>query len=185
MRPFLAALAFSAFSSVALADTFEVDTSHSTVLFRAKHFNASYTYGRFNDVTGKVLWEADPTKSVFDITVKAASVDSNSDKRDQHLASPDFLNAAQFPVITFKSKSVTKKSGNVYSVTGDLTFHGVTKTITTDVEHVGTGPDAWGGTRAGFETTITIKRSEYGVKNMLDAVGDDIRLTIAVEGVKK
>lgn len=185
MRTLFASLALFAFSLPAFADNYEVDPGHSTVLFRAKHFNVSYTYGRFNDVSGKVVWDADPAKSSFDLTVKADSLDSNVDKRDQHLKSPDFLNAAQYPVITFKSKSVTKKSGNTYTVTGDLTFHGVTKSVTTDFEYVGTGPDAWGGTRSGYETTLTIKRSDYGVKGMMEAVADEIKLTIAIEGVKK
>lgn len=181
----LGAVGLLGLSSVALADNYEIDAAHSTAIFAAKHFNVSWTYGRFNDISGKVVWDADPAKSSVDITVKTDSLDTNVDKRDQHLKSPDFFNSAQFPTMTFKSKSITKKSGNTFSVTGDLTIHGVTKSVTTDFEYVGTGPDAWGGTRSGYTTALTVKRADYGMSNMPDAVGPDVKLIISLEGVKK
>lgn len=168
------------------ADTYEVDGAHSSVIFRVKHLDVSYLYGRFNDVTGTVALDAaDPSKSVIDIKVNAQSIDTHNEKRDQHLQSPDFFNAKQFPTIAFKSKKVAKKSGDTWSVTGDLTLHGVTKEVTVDFQRTGEGKDPWGGYRAGTEATFNVSRAAFGMGGMPDAVGDDVRLHISLEGVKK
>src|SRR5688572_25393242 len=104
------------------ADTYNVDPVHSTVIFSALHVNAGRSFGRFDTTTGTVtIDEANPAASSINITVKADSVSSADAKRDQHLKSPDFFNAAQFPTITFVSKSVTK-AGDKWSVTGDFTL---------------------------------------------------------------
>lgn len=170
----------------AAASTFELDSSHSTAIFRVKHLNVSWFYGRFNDITGTMVFDdADPTKSVIDVKIATGSVDTNVEKRDQHLKGPDFFNAAQFPMMTFKSKKVTKKTGNTWAVTGDLQIHGVTKEVTVDFERTGEGKDPWGGTRAGAEATFNIKRSDYGISFMPDGLSDDVRLFVSFEGVKK
>lgn len=168
------------------ADTYEIDPVHSSVIFRIKHFNASWFYGRFNGVEGTVtLDEQDLTRSSVQITIKTASVDTNNEKRDTHLKSPDFFDAKQYPEMTFKSKKVTPKDSDTLSVTGDLTVHGVTEEITVDVDRVGMGKDAWGGTRMGCETVFTINRAEFGVSYMPDGLGDVVKLLVSLEGVKK
>ena len=173
-------------SSAFAADTWSVDSSHSTAIFRIKHFGASWQYGRFNDIAGTLMIdEADATKSTLELTIKTDSVDTNNQKRDDHLKGPDFFNAAQYPTMTFKSKKIAVKQGNVWAVTGDLTMHGVTKEVTVDLERVGTGKDPWGGTRTGAETTFTLKRSDYGVSFMPDGLGDEVRIIVSVEAVKK
>lgn len=173
-------------SSAFAADTWSVDPSHSTAIFRIKHFNASWQYGRFNDVSGTFVFDdADPTKSTLELSIKTDSVDTNNQKRDDHLKGPDFFNAAQYPTMTFKSKKVAAKSGNVWAVTGDLTIHGTTKEITVDVERTGTGKDPWGGTRTGAEATFTIKRSDYGVSGLPDGLGDEVRIVVSAEAIKK
>lgn len=168
---------------VRAAETFKVDATHSSVVFRVKHMGVSYTYGRFNDVAGAFsIDEGHPAESGFDITVKSASIDTESDSRDNHLRSPDFFNVKQFPEITFKSKSV-KKSGEIYKVTGDLTLLGVTKSITIDVEHIGTAEHPRSGNAiSGVETVFTIKRSDYGMTYGLGGVGDEVKLMVSLEG---
>ncbi len=180
-----AVLSLGASSASAAPDAYDVDAVHSTVIFRIQHMKAGYTYGRFNELSGKlVLDEANPSASSIQVEVKATSVDTNDKKRDDHLRSPDFLNVAQFPTMTFSSTSV-KANGTKFDVTGDLTMHGVTKSVTVAMEKTGAGSDPWGFVRVGFEGTLTVKRSEYGMDKMLEGVGDEVRLTLAFEGARK
>lgn len=165
------------------AETFQVDAVHSSVLYRVKHMSASYAYGRFNDFSGSFTIDpADATKCAFDLVVKSAAIDSGNEKRDQHLKSPDFLNAKQFPTITFKSEKVELKSEDTLLVTGNLTLHGTTKPVTIEVVKTGTATGPRGGKVAGIEATFTIKRSDFGMKNMIPMVGDEIRLIASLEG---
>ena len=169
--------------------TYEIDTEHSMIIFRAKHNDVSYNYGRFNEFTGKIAM-ADlmhiATSSV-EFEVKAASIDTGNEKRDQHLRSSDFFSAKQFPVITFKSTKVKAKKDkkDVLEVTGDLTLHGVKKSITVDVEITGRAEGKERESFIGFESTFTIKRSEFGMTYGMGPVSDDIRLTVSVEAVHK
>lgn len=185
---FLTACAALLLLSPAMAqDTYKVDRDHSIALFRIKHLGVSFTYGRFNELEGTiVLDEANPEKSSVELVVKATSLDTNQPKRDEHLRGPDFFNVKQFPEIRFKSKSWKKSGESSYQITGDLTLHGVTKEITVNVDHTGSGKDPWGGFRSGFELVFTIKRSDFDMKYMLGGpVGDEVRLTVSVEGVKQ
>ena len=164
---------------------YEVDRGHSALLFRIKHVDVGFTYGRFNDFSGKmVVDEANPAGSSVELTAQIASVDTNDAKRDQHLKSPDFFNANQFPTMTFKSTSVSK-TGEEFSVQGDLTLHGVTKPTTITMKKTGEGDDPYGNHRIGFEGAMTIKRSDFGMDKMPGAVGDWVWITVAVEGIKK
>jgi polyisoprenoid-binding protein YceI len=183
-RILAAAVALVTFLTVpALAATFRVDAIHSTVIFRVKHMNASYAYGRFNNLSGSfTIDEANPANSSFDFTVKVDSIDTADAKRDGHLKNTDFFNAKQFPTITFKSKSVKAAAKGEYEVTGDLTLHGVTKSITTKIAHTGTSKGMGNTTIAGIESTFTIKRSDFGMKNMLQMIGDDVTITVSSEG---
>lgn len=181
----LAALA-GASSASAATDTYEIDPVHSAVIFRIQHMGAGYTYGRFNSFSGTIAFdEANLAQSSVKVEVKVDSVDTNAAKRDAHLKTPDFFNAAQFPTITFASTSIKKSGDTAYDVTGDLTMHGVTKSVSIKMEKTGTGKDMEGKPLIGFEGTLSIKRSEYDVKGYLPGIGDDVRLTLAFEGVKK
>ncbi len=173
------------FVPVRAADTYAVDPVHSTFLFKIKHMNTSFTYGRINASSGTlVVDEADPSKSSVELELKADSVDTTNEKRDQHLKGPDFFNAKQFPTITFKSKSV-KKTGEDYEIAGDFTLLGVTKEVAAKFTHVGSGKLPTGTAIIGFEGTFTIKRSDFGMNKMLGGVGDDVVLTVSVEADKK
>jgi polyisoprenoid-binding protein YceI len=171
---------------VLAADTYEVDPVHSTVVFKVAHLGVSNVHGRFNEVTGTVaLDEAKPALSSIDIQIKVESIDTNSAKRDQHLKSPDFFNAKQFPVIAFKSKEVKKVGEKLYDAKGDLTLHGVTREVTIRFRRIGEGKDPWGGYRSGGEATFTIKRSDFGMKFMLEGVGDEVQISVGLEGIRK
>ena len=170
------------------ADTYEIDTAHSMVLFRAKHKGVSYNYGRFNEFSGKITMdESDTSKSAVEFEVKTASVDTANQKRDQHLRSPDFFSAKQFPVITFKSTDVSMKDGaeNMLEVIGDLELLGVKKSITVDVEITGKGKGRDGESLIGFESVFTIKRSEFGMTYGVGNVSDDIRLIVTIEAMQQ
>ncbi len=172
-------------SSTALADDYKVDDGHSTVLFSIQHFNAAWVYGRFNDVSGTFTWDSDPGKFAIDVTVKADSVDTDHAKRDEHLRNADFFNTAEFPDVSFKSTKVSKKDDKTYEVTGDMTLHGVTKSVTIPLTHTGEGPDPWGGYRLGLHGEITIKRSDFGMTHMAEGLSDDVKLIVSFEGTKQ
>lgn len=166
-------------------ERYVADATHSSTVFRTKHMNTSNAWGRFNEIAGSfTLDETNPSESQFEFQVKASSIDTANDKRDQHLKSPDFLNAVQFPDITFKSQTVTR-SGDAYEVTGDLTLHGVTKPISVRVVPTGKGKTMLGTPTAGIEATFNIKRSEFGMNKMIGPVGDDVWINVSIEGVRK
>ncbi len=172
---------------------YEIDTAHSMIIFRAKHNGVSYNYGRFNEFSGKIVMTSTDVSgnmvpgSMVEFEVKAASVDTGNEKRDQHLRSSDFFSAKQFPVITFKGTEVkTKKDKkDVLEVTGDLELHGVKKSITVDVEITGRAKGRDGESLIGFESTFTIKRSEFGMTYGMGGISDDIRITVSIEAVHK
>ena len=169
-------------------DLYEIDTTHSMIIFRAKHNGVSYNYGRFNEFTSEIMIDTVAVpESMVEFEVKAASVDTGNEKRDQHLRSSDFFSAKQFPVITFKSTKVSAKEGkeDVLEVTGDLELHGVKKSITVDVEITGRAKGREGESLIGFESIFTIKRSEFGMTYRMGPVSDDIRLTVSIEAMRK
>lgn len=168
------------------ADTYELDAVHSNYLFRVKHLGVSYTYGRFNESSGKFTIDpADPSKNSIEIEVKTNSIDTANDARDKHLKGPDFFNTVEFPTMTFKSTLFKKKDDGKYEVTGDLTIHGVTKSVTATAVLVGEGKGMRGETRAGWDATLVIDRTDFGMNYMPDNIGTEVTLTIAVEGVKQ
>jgi polyisoprenoid-binding protein YceI len=166
-------------------DTYKVDPVHSSVLFSAKHFGVTDFYGDFKEITGTVTFDAaDASKSSVELTVPVVSLETRNEKRDQHLKSPDFFNAAQFPAITFKSTKI-EGAGDNYKVSGDLSIHGVTKPVTVDFKKGGEGKGGKGEVRGGGETRFTIKRSDYGMNFMAGAIGDDVNIILSLEGVKQ
>ena len=181
--------ASSARSALALstygADTYKVDPVHSSVVFSIKHNGVTDFYGAFKDISGTVTFDAaDPSKSSVELTVPVESVDTRSEKRDQHLKSPDFFNAKQFPTITFKSSKI-EGSGDTYKISGDLTVHGVTKPITVDFKRSPDGKGGQGKTMGGGEARFTIKRSDYDMKFMIGPLGDDVNIILSLEGAKQ
>jgi polyisoprenoid-binding protein YceI len=173
-------------ASALAADAYAVDGGHSAVLFRIEHLGIGMVWGRFNKITGSIAYDADkPADSSIEISVDAASVDTNNSGRDDHLRNADFLSAKEFPAIEFKSKSVKKKKDGL-EVAGDLTLHGVTKPVTAEVTHVGSGDDPWGNARVGFEARFTIDRTDFGMTYMAGAgLGNDVQMIVSLEATRK
>jgi polyisoprenoid-binding protein YceI len=189
MFPSLRSLALAALVAAPLAfvpgtaeaKNAKIDTLHSAVLFKAQHFGAGYTWGRFNDFSGSVELEGEALQGV-NITVKLDSTDSASTKRDKHLTGPDFFDAATYPEMTFTSSEVTAKGDGMYAVKGKLSLHGKTQEITVDVKHTGSGKlpaFLGGGTAHGFETTFSVKQSDFGLE--FNGIGDEVVLTVSLE----
>ena len=165
-------------------EAFNVDPVHSTAIFRAHHLRAGMFYGRFNDVTGTIdLVDESP---VFDITIDINSVDTNNEKLDGHLKSPDFFNAVEFPSMTFKSASAKKIGDEKYEVSGDITIHGVTKPLTVRMSKTGQVTNRR-GEMIGFETEFTITRSDFGMMYGVEggALSDSIKVIVALEAGRK
>ncbi len=183
----LAALALAILGMTAqAAETYTVDPVHSSVSFMISHAGISDIHGRFNDYSGTfVINKDDPSKSSFALDIKVESVDTNNAKRDEHLRAPDYFNVKQFPSLTFQSTKV-KATDAGYEVTGDLTLHGVTKPVTLKLKgghKVVEFPK--GTTRVGVTSTVTIKRSEFGLTTELGALGDDVQIIVGLEAAKK
>lgn len=171
-------------SSLPEAETYAVDAVHSTVLFRINHMGASNFYGRFNGIEGEFKVVEGGTGSVS-VTIDAASVDTANAQRDGHLKSPDFFSVEEFPQITFKSDALKHLGGAKYEAKGSLALHGVTKEVTVALERIGNG-EMKGTPITGFEGTVTIKRSDFGMKYGLGGpLGDDVKLILAIEGKRK
>ncbi len=158
-------------------DTYKIDSAHSAVVFKALHFGAGHTWGRFNEFEGGFVSEEKVLSSV-EVTVQAESVDTAIKKRDDHLRSPDYLNAGEFETLSFTSTTC-----DVNGCTGDLSLHGVTKTVTVPMVYVGEGADPWGGYRQGWDASFTVKLSDYGIDGA-GAVGDELHLFVSLEGKK-
>ncbi|HEY2103763.1 MAG TPA: YceI family protein [Chthoniobacterales bacterium] len=167
------------------AETFKLDPVHTFVLFSVQHLGIAHTYGRFNDVSGTVVFDKDnPSKSSVELSVPVESLDTHNSIRDKSLRSPDFFDAKQFPTMTFKSTKV-EGSGEMLKVSGDLTIHGVTKPLSVDFKKGGEGKGVFGEMRGGGETHFTIKRSDFGMNFEQGEVGDEVNIILSLEGIKK
>ena len=168
------------------AETYKLDPMHTSIVFRVKHLGVAYVYGRFNGPSGTFVFdETSPSKSAIEMQAETNNVDTAVEKRDTHLKSPDFFNTGEYPTVSFKSKSVKKLNEAVYEVSGDLTLIGKTRPITVEVNATGAGKDPWGNFRRGFETSFSIKRSDFGMTFMMGGVSDEVNLTVSVEGIRQ
>lgn len=183
-----AALALSVSVASAEVSVFIVDPAHSEVGFNVRHL-VSKVPGRFDEYEGTIAMDPKAIESTMkiDATIKTASINTGVQKRDDHLRSADFFEAEKYPEMTFASKKVAKK-GNLYSVTGDLTIHGVTKEVTLDAEVLGSQTNPFTKMpSAGFEITGKINRKDFGINwnKTLDeggvVLGDDVNLVVRVE----
>jgi polyisoprenoid-binding protein YceI len=166
------------------ADDYAVDAAHAALNFKISHLGLSWTHGRFNDFTGAFAIDPEPSKCAFSLAIKTESIDTANAKRDEHLRSPDFFNAKQFPVIIFKSTTV-KAVKDGYQVNGDLTMHGITKPISFALLGGRKAEFPPGVSRTGFSTELVLKRSEFGITKFAEAVGDEVHIAISFEGTKK
>ena len=168
------------------AETYKLDPAHTSVVFRVKYVGVTYVYGRFNGPTGSFVFdESSPSKSSIEMQVNAKDVDTAVEKRDKHLKSPDFFNAAEYPLVSFKSSSVKKLNTDTYEVSGNITLLGQSRPLSVKVQGTGSGKDPWGNFRRGFETSFTIKRSDFGMNFMLGGVSDEVVITVSVSGIRQ
>ena len=171
--------------SGAAQDTYTIDNAHTSLIFAVSHYNLSYTYGRFKQISGEFTWNENiPAASQFSFEIDAASIDTNDDGRDQHLRGPDFFNTDEHAKITFKTTKFEKIDDD-YRLTGEMTMLGTTKEVEMPVRVVGIGKGPFGKERAGFFTKFTVRRSDYGMDKMLNSVGDNIAVTFSFEGIKQ
>lgn len=171
---------------------YQIDNSHSTVQFAVRHMMLSKTRGEFERFSGDVnLNEENPVASTVDVKIEAASVNTRDAKRDEHLRSPDFFDAARYPYLTFKSTKVDVLDSERAKLHGDLTIRDITKPVTLDVEYNGQSKSPWGTTNYGFSGRTKINRKDFGLEWNVALetggflVGDDINIDIELELVKQ
>jgi polyisoprenoid-binding protein YceI len=164
---------------------YKVDADHSGVNFSIRHFVTNVS-GRFREFDGVIKYDRqNPAASSVELTVRAASIDTANNDRDEDLRSKKFFDVQTWPTLTFTSTKVVAKEGAMLEVTGNLTLHGVTRQVTLPVAVLGT-MRAPRGEKAGFETSFTIDRKEYGItwNNVLDSgpmLGDEVKIHIDIE----
>lgn len=176
-------------SASTLAGKWNIDPAHTAAHFSVRHLMISNVRGEFTKVSGTAQFDpANLSKSSVEITIDATSLNTREPQRDDHLRSPDFLDVAKHPAITFRSTDLHEIDPQNFELTGDLTIHGVTKEVTLDVE----GPteiikDPWGNTRVGFTGKVKINRKDFGlVWNAVTeaggvVVGDEVKIDIEAE----
>lgn len=173
-----------AWAESAASGDYKIDPAHTSVLFTVSHLGVSQLVGRFDTVEGAVTLNP-KGKSSVEVVIATDSVDTNHKKRDDHLRSPDFFNARQFPEMKFVSSKLHFGAGGLEKIDGKLSLHGKTNPVTLTVNPVGAGKDPWGGYRAGYTATTSIKRSDYGMNFMPGGIGDDIEVSLNIEGIKQ
>jgi len=169
--------------------TWQVDTSHSSVEFTARHLMVSKVRGRFTSFSGTLEITEDPLQSSLRASVEMGSVETHDEKRDGHLRSADFFDVENHPQMTLVSTGI-RPEGDHYVLSADVTALGVTRPVDFNLEFSGVARDPWGGTRAGFTATAEVNRTDWGLEfNVpLDGggllVGEKVRVTLEVEAVK-
>jgi len=175
----------------AAAGTWDIDTAHTNLGFSARHAMVAKVRGHFAEYSGTFTIDGENiANSKAELTIQAASILTGQADRDGHLKSPDFLDVEKFPTITFASTAVAEKGDQVV-ITGDLTIHGVTKSVDITYDFLGVSQDPWGNSKVGFEGATKISRKDFGLtwNAALETggvlVGDDIKLNLDVEGTKQ
>ena len=166
------------------ADSYTIDPTHTFPNFTINHLGFSTLHGRFDSTKGKITLDRANNTGSVDISIDAGSISTGFKKRDDHLRSPDFLNVGEFPEITYKSTKVSI-NGDKATVEGNLTILGTSKPVTLNVDKITCGVHPMNKKDVcGFNATTSIKRSDFGVKYGLPAIGDEMQITLEVEAVK-
>jgi len=168
--------------------TWDIDPVHSDVSFTVRHMMVSKVRGRFSSFSGEIVTGADVADSSVSVTIDAGTIDTNNDQRDAHIRSADFFEVDKHPTWTYRSTGV-RVDGDELVVDGELTIKGVTRSVPLRVEVGGFGPDAFGGTRAGFSASASINRSDFGVDIQMPldgggvVVGEKVQIHLEIEAV--
>lgn len=174
-------------SAVAM-ERYQIDIrgQHAFIQFRIPHLGFSWLYGRFNDFDGEFTFDPEaPANSSVHIRVNTTSIDTNHERRDDHLRNEDFLTVEEHPVAEFVSTAFIPLGEDRYRLEGDLSFLGKTGAISIDVEQIGAGQDPWGGFRRGFEGTTRLALADWGIDYDLGPSAREVELTLAIEGIRQ
>jgi polyisoprenoid-binding protein YceI len=170
--------------------TFNLDTSHSSIGFTVRHMMIAKVRGHFAATSGTLVVADDPAASTVEVVADTTSIDTRDEGRDGHLKSPDFLDAEQYPTITFTGTGISDEGGGNFRLDGELTVHGVTKGVSLEVEYNGVGQDPWGNQRVGFHAKGEVNREDFGLtwNQALETggvlVGKEARIEIDAEFVR-
>jgi polyisoprenoid-binding protein YceI len=168
--------------------TWQIDPVHSDVSFSVRHMMVSKVRGHFTDFEGTIVTAEVPTESTATASIKLDSIDTRNEQRDGHIRSADFFDVEQHPVMTYRSTSLVP-NGDDWTLHGELSLHGVTRSVPLELELNGFTADPYGGQRAGFSATAEINRSDFGVDISLPmdgggvVVGDKIAIALEIEAV--
>ncbi|MCB0386663.1 MAG: YceI family protein, partial [Bdellovibrionales bacterium] len=173
----------TASAGVAQAGQYEIDGPPTRIVFEVSHLGFSLVVGRFNTFSGQIQFNPNGESSVV-AEIDVASVDTNQKRRDQHLRSADFFDASRFPKMRYQSTSVEyDQERNPKTVHGTLSLHGVEKEVSLAVTPIGAGQDPFGDVRTGYQAKAVINRSDFGMNNLLAVAGDEVAITINIEGI--
>jgi polyisoprenoid-binding protein YceI len=176
----------------AVVSTWKIDPAHSQAQFKVKHMMIANVKGEFTGINGAIeLNEAEYTKSKLKVSIDAATINTRDPQRDAHLKSADFFDVEKFPALTFQSTDIEQISDDSFAVTGDLTIHGVTKSVTFDAEEVSVpSKDPWGNLRIGLTAQTKINRKDFALtwNATLETggflVGEEVTITVDAQFVK-
>jgi polyisoprenoid-binding protein YceI len=179
-------------STAATTTIWNLDASHSVAEFKIRHMMISYVKGKFSGLSGVLkLDETDYTQSIVEVSIPAASIKTVDESLDAHLKNEDFFHVEMFPTLTFKSTGIRYAGGRDYAVTGDLTIHGVTKSVTLTVEDLSEpSVDPWGNHRIGLSGSTKVNRKDFGIvwNAALDSggvlVGEEVAISLDVQFIK-
>lgn len=185
LRTLFVPMALVAVLPALASDTYVIDATHSEVSFKIRHLLAK-TSGRFTKFTGSVVIdEKDIRKSSVEVSIDAASINTDNDQRNEHLRSADFFDVEKFPKITFKSTAVREVAKGKLEITGDFTLRGVTQKITFPITNAGTQAGPRGSVVAGFiDGALKLNRNEFGIKYGPGMLGDEVEISLNIEAGK-
>ena len=171
-----------------IAGIWDIDSAHSDVSFSVRHMMVSKVRGRFNNVSGRLVTAAELLDSSVTADIDVNSFDTGNAQRDEHVRSADFLHAAQYPTMTYRSTEI-RRDGDDLVVDGELTLHGITRQVPLTLEVTGFGPDPYGGTRMGVSATTKINRKDFGIDTDLPldgggvVIGDTVQVSLDIQAV--
>jgi len=178
-------------SMPASAAEYAIDTSHSAIQFKVRHMGISSVTGHFSVFDGTLAFDSEEMKAgSVDVRIDTASIDTDDEKRDEHLRAADFFDVAEYPEMRFESTGVEVR-GDELAVSGNLTIRGVTRPVVLEAEFNGRIVDPWGNTRVGFEASTTINRTDFGLtwNKLLETgglvVGEDVKITLTIEAIEQ
>jgi polyisoprenoid-binding protein YceI len=172
-----------------MTTTWNIDPTHSTVGFSIRHMVFSKVRGRFLKYSGAIQLDDDLAKSSVEVTIDAASIDTGTAQRDNHLRSADFFDVEKFPELRFRSTRVEDLGAGRLRVVGELTIRDTTREVLLDADPAGRGMDPWGNERIGFAAKTSIDRKDFGLQwnQLLEAggvlVGDRVDIELDVQAV--